>query len=95
MKISPDRTFKDKSKTSVQNLNIFAYVNSRFIYVERHIKTQLTTLHIDITKQKYILEQQVLRNPLSLASLAPDEMAYTIMKKPIYDNFDNRSYSFN
>jgi len=38
------RTFKARSKISVNNLNIFAYVNSKFVYVEKHIKTQLTKL---------------------------------------------------
>jgi len=33
------RTFKAKSKISVNKLDIFAYVNSEFVYVEKHIKT--------------------------------------------------------
>lgn len=78
------RTFKTQSKITVDNLDIFSYVNSKFVYVEKHIKTQLTQLYRDIMEQKCALEQQILRNALSLASIAPDEMAYRIMKGPGY-----------
>lgn len=78
------KTFKLRSKTSVDNLDIFAYVNSKFVYVERHIKTQLNQLYKDIMEQKCALEKQILQNALSLASVAPDEMATRIMKTPGY-----------
>lgn len=78
------KTFKTQARISVDNLDIFSYVNSKFVYVEKHIKTQLTQLYRDIMEQKCALEQQVLRNALSLASIAPDEMAYRIMKSPGY-----------
>lgn len=39
-----DHTFKSRSKISVDNLDIFSYVNSKFVYVEKHVKTQLTQL---------------------------------------------------
>jgi len=78
------RTFKTKTKISVGNLDIFSYVNSKFIYVEKHIKTQLTQLYRDIMEQKCALEQQILLNALSLASVTPDEMAFRIMKGPGY-----------
>lgn len=78
------RTFKPRSRISVDNLDIFSYVNSKFVYVEKHVKTQLTQLYRDIMEQKCALEQQILRNALSLSSMAPDEMAYRIMKAPGY-----------
>lgn len=79
-----ERIFKSRSKTSVDNLDIFAYVNSKFVYVEKHIRTQLTQLYRDIMEQKCALEHQILLNALSLASIAPDEMATRIMKAPGY-----------
>lgn len=78
------RTFKSRSRISVNNLDMFAYVNSKFVYVEKHIKLQLTRLYRDLLEQKCVLEQQVLRNVLSLSSIAPDEMAFRIMKTPGY-----------
>jgi len=79
-----DHTFKIRSRISVNNLDIFAYVNSKFVYVEKHIKTQLTHLYRDIMEQKCALEKQILQNALTLSSIAPDEMAHRIMKTPGY-----------
>ncbi|KAH0944445.1 hypothetical protein HN011_009617, partial [Eciton burchellii] len=78
------RTFKAKSKISVNNLDIFAYVNSKFVYVEKHIKNQLTKLYTNIMEQKCALEKQILQNALSFSSTAPDEKAFRIMKTPGY-----------
>lgn len=66
-------TFKAKAEPAIDNLDIFAYVNSKFIYVEKHIRNQMTALYHDIVTQKCELERQVLQNTLSLATLLPDE----------------------
>lgn len=76
----PQHAFKSRSRVPIDNLDIFSYVNSKFIYVEKHMKTQLTQLYQDIMEQKCALERQILQNALSLASIAPDEMAHRIMK---------------
>ena len=76
--------FRTRKRITVDNLDIFAYVNSKFIYVEKHVKTQLSRLYQDIMEQKCALERQILQNALSLASIAPDEMASRIMKMPGY-----------
>lgn len=59
-------------------------MNPKFTYIDRHLKTQRTSVYIDITRQKFILKQQVLKDLLSLVTIAPDEMAYTLMKQPGY-----------
>lgn len=46
------------------NLDIFAYMNSKFIYVERHLKTQITQLYQAIIDHKCRMEAQVIRNAL-------------------------------
>ncbi|KYN50256.1 hypothetical protein ALC62_06924 [Cyphomyrmex costatus] len=78
------RTFKTRSKIAVDNLDIFLYVNSKFVYVEKHIKKQLTQLYRNLMEQKCAIEKQVLQNALTLASIAPDETAYRIMREPGY-----------
>ncbi|KYN36505.1 hypothetical protein ALC56_09140, partial [Trachymyrmex septentrionalis] len=75
-------TFKSKTSTSIDNLDIFAYVNSKFVYVEKHLRLQMTNLYHDIMIQKCELERQVLQNTLSLATVLPDEFAYRLMKVP-------------
>jgi len=80
-----DHTFRVRSRISVNNLDIFAYVNSKFVYIKKHIKTQLTPIqgHHE-AKRNCALEKQILQNVLTLSSIAPDEMAYRIMKTPGY-----------
>jgi len=65
------QTFKARSKISVNNLDIFAYVNSKFLYVEKHIKTQLTLHQYNGTKA-CVGETNI--SERSISSIAPDEM---------------------
>lgn len=79
-----DRTFKTKTNVAIENFDMFTYVNSKFVYIEKHMKNQLTRMYRDIMEQKCALERQVLENALSLSSIAPDEMAHRLMKSPGY-----------
>ena len=65
-------------------MDIFTYVNSKFIYVEIHIRTEANKLYHDFLSQRCILEQQVFRNTLTLATQWTDEFAYHLMKAPGY-----------
>ena len=76
--------FLQKNKPSVQSMDIFTYVNSKFIYVERHIRNEMTRLYCDVMLQSCTLEQEVFKNTLTLATQAPDEFAFQLMKGPGY-----------
>ena len=69
---------------TIENLDMFTYVNSKFVFIERHVRTQLNHLYYDILKQHCDLERQVLMHTLTLASQAPDEFAYRLMGGPGY-----------
>ncbi|KAL6421646.1 hypothetical protein ACFW04_014564 [Cataglyphis niger] len=77
-------TFASRGIISVDNLYIFAYMNSKFVYVEKHIRHQMTSLYHNVMQQKCELERQVITNALSFATLQPDEFAYRLMKGPGY-----------
>lgn len=77
-------SFVKNTKIAISNLDLFAYVNSKFIYVEKHIRKQMKQLYVDIVSQKCYLEQQTIKNSLSLATQAPDQFAFDIMKGPGY-----------
>jgi len=64
--------------------DIFAYMNSKFLYVEKHVRHQMTSLCRNVMQQKCELERQVITNVLSFATLQPDEFAYRLMKGPGY-----------
>ncbi|XP_076384553.1 uncharacterized protein LOC143263569 [Megalopta genalis] len=76
--------FKSKSPTPTNNLDIFTYVNAKFVYVEKHLKSQIVSLYQDIVTQRCRLDQQVLRNALTLARVAPAEVAYAITQEAGY-----------
>jgi len=71
---------QDKKSPSI--ILTYLHVNSKFMYVEKHIKTQLTKLYINIMEQKCALEKQILQNALLLSNIAPDEITFRIMKIP-------------
>ena len=77
-------SFAINKENSVSNLDIFAYVNSKFVYVEKHIRSQMKQLYNDVITQKCNLEKQTLKNSLSIATQAPDEFAFDLMKGPGY-----------
>lgn len=76
--------FSPKKEILTKNLDPFAYVNSKFVYVEKHFKRQLLDLYRSIVSQRCELEQQVLKNTLTLAHIRPDLFAYALMKGPGY-----------
>ena len=79
-----DITFATASKISVVNLDIFAYVNSKFVYVEKHIREQMKSLYRDVLVQICNLERQTIKNSLSIAKQSPDDFAFDLMKGPCY-----------
>lgn len=82
---SPNQDFYfQKNKPSVKNMDLFLYVNSKFAYLEGHLKNSLNTMYSNIVYQKCKLERIVLQNQLSLALTSPSEFAYAYMGKPGY-----------
>lgn len=77
-------TFAVGQKLSTSNLDMFAYINSKFVYVEKHVRTQMKNLYRDVITQRCNLERQTLKNGLTIATQAPDDFAYHLMKGPGY-----------
>ncbi|XP_057323900.1 uncharacterized protein LOC130666697 [Microplitis mediator] len=67
-----------------EDMDIFAYINSKFVYVEKFIRQQLHNLYHDVLIKRCELERAVLMNALALSSLTPDEFGYALMKGPGY-----------
>jgi len=59
-------------------------MNSKFVYVEKHIRTQINELYRNILLQQCHLEQQMLQNTLAIATQSPDIFAYHLIKGPGY-----------
>ena len=67
--------------TTVKNMDLFLYVNSKFVYVERHIKKQITQLYLDVVTQRCNLERETIKNSLAIAVESPDQFAYNLMPR--------------
>lgn len=76
--------FATKYLNSDSNLDIFTYINSKFIYVERHVRAQMKSLYKDLLLHRCNLEREMLKNSLAIAMIAPDLFAYNFMKAPGY-----------
>ena len=76
--------FVKKDPLATANLDKFAYVNSKFLYVEKYIRGQLNRLYYDVLKNKCELERKVITNALSIATINPAEFGYRIMEERGY-----------
>ncbi|XP_039314963.1 uncharacterized protein LOC120359809 [Solenopsis invicta] len=68
----------------ISNRDIFAYMNSKFVYVEKHIRTQINQMYRNILLQQCNLELRMLQNALAIATQSPDIFAYHFMREPGY-----------
>lgn len=68
----------------IEDMDIFAYINSKFVYVEKFVRQQMQNLYHDVLVHRCELERAVLLNALALSSLTPDEFGYALMKDPGY-----------
>jgi hypothetical protein len=69
---------------NIANLDIFTYMNSKFVYVEKHIRTQINQLYRNILMQQCKLELRTMQNTLAIAAKSPDIFAYHFMRGPGY-----------
>ena len=54
-------------------------MNSKFVYVEKHIRRQISSLYYDLLRHKCELERKVLTNALAIAIQNPAKFAYRLM----------------
>lgn len=71
-------------QTNADNLDMFLYINAKFIYVERYIRSQVQSLYFDVMLHRCKLEKEMLKNTLAIASTQPDEFAFRFMEGPGY-----------
>lgn len=75
--------FKLKSNSTL-NTNLISYINTKIVFVERLLTSNLESLYDDVTQQKCELERNVIMNQLTLAYLSEDEFAYNLKQEPGY-----------
>lgn len=63
-----------KKKTT--NLDMFTYMNSKFVYLEREVETNMNNLYTTIMTQQCLTKRQTLLLQLTIAKMDPVEFAY-------------------
>jgi hypothetical protein len=66
------------------DIDMFAYLNSKFIYVERHITVQIVQMYLDIIHQECENERKSLQIMITQAMSNPVEFAYDYYHGPGY-----------
>ena len=52
LEITPESSTLQNTKPLVENMDLFTYINSKFIYIERHIPNEVNKLYHDVSTQK-------------------------------------------
>jgi len=66
-------------------------MNSKFVYVEKHIRTQINQFYRNILLQQCDLESRMMQNALAIAAKSPDIFAYHFVKGSEYMACDDMS----
>ena len=84
MELEEGDDLKFSTTVPAADIDILSYVNSKFVYVEKHIKRQINALYMDVIAKKCALERKVLGNTLSIGAQKPEEFALRLKGRPGY-----------
>lgn len=76
--------FYFKKSVSSDNVDIFSYINSKITTTEKHIRTQLISLHRTLLHEQCKNERMILQTQLSIAKIDPQEFAFLRHQEPGY-----------
>lgn len=69
------KTFR-KQLLAVKNIDLIVYINSKFIWTERHIRKELNTIYIDVLTKICETERDLLQTQLSIAKMDAQSFAF-------------------
>lgn len=78
-KLGSSFAFK-KRKLTKGNFDIFTYANTKFVYLERHIQTQMKEMYKEIINDRCIKNREILFTQAAIGINHPDEFARIYMK---------------
>lgn len=76
--------FKSSETSDTLEVSLASYINAKFVYVERHVRTQLLSLYRHFRAQTCEIKRLSLLNTLSLATINEEEFAYAYKGKKGY-----------
>lgn len=72
--------YHKKKRITPSKMDLFTYVNSKFVHIERNIQTNMEALYKTIIRQSCELERHVLKTRLHIAGQNPNEFALLTME---------------
>lgn len=78
---SPSFFFK-KSIVDPANIDMFLYINSKLVYLERHMGYQMSLVYEHFHKRTCNIKHQLLRHLTAIAVMNPEEFAWLYSKRP-------------
>lgn len=76
------RFFFSKGETDSRMLDLMAYMNNKFVYIEKVMNSRLTTLYQELSYQRCLVERKTLLTLQSIASISPQEFGYAYTESP-------------
>lgn len=76
--------FLKNNNLALENIDIFAYVNTKIVYLEQHLKKEIIDLYNNVIQQQCELEKLILHNTLTMAPVSPAEFAFYFIQEPGY-----------
>lgn len=81
---APVHYYNMKLNTSGRDVDLLAYTNSKFLFVELTTASKLEALNQHSLYRRCLMERDMLLNRLAIARAAPDNVAYLLKNKPGY-----------
>jgi hypothetical protein len=74
--------FEKKTPIIAENVDLMTFINSKFVYLEKHLAGQLQSLYVTFAKQQCKRQVDILNNLLTIALIDESSFAYAYMKQP-------------
>ncbi|CAH0388475.1 unnamed protein product [Bemisia tabaci] len=65
-------------------IDLSLYMNTKFVYIERHIGVEIDRMYQDLVYQRCKIEAKTIQNLLTLSLISPEEFAYASMEDSGY-----------
>nr|DAZ90399.1 TPA_asm: putative glycoprotein [Belostoma flumineum mononega-like virus] len=80
--IGRNHWFFKKSSMQSENVDLFLYSNSKFVYLERHFRGQLLSAYNNLQYKICMLRYNQLHSLISIAYIRPEEFAWSYTQTP-------------
>lgn len=82
--VEGDNFYFTQEEVSPLDMDMFMYVNTKFLHLERSLSSQMSSMYREIVQHRCELDRKILMTKLSMAVSSPMEFAFEHMRGPGY-----------